>query len=208
MAPPPSHPSPQRAQQGPAPRRERTDQGSPAPQQAPSAAIRGVLRRRLGCKDIRSVPAVRAFIRELLRDWQEIEDLHGLGDGSPRPDPRQLAAQRADTVGSAELLASELVTNALIHTEHGAVVTVTVVSSVLRVEVRDFMPGLPLHDPPHPGTRMLHPEGRDTVEPPSVDDLSTHGRGLLLVRELADSWGVRTQRAGKVIWFELRKRPA
>ncbi|MEV4948734.1 ATP-binding protein [Streptomyces sp. NPDC053755] len=84
----------------------------------------------------------------------------------------------------AELLTSELVTNALIHTEHGAVVTATVVPENLRVEVRDFVPGLTA---PHV---------------PAADD-GTHGRGLVLVDALADSWGVEDQEVGKVVWFEL-----
>ncbi|MFE7132978.1 ATP-binding protein [Streptomyces sp. NPDC057638] len=123
------------------------------------------LHHRLGCADFTSVPEVRRRLRELLRQW---------GGGDVRD--------------VAELLASELVTNALVHTDHGAVVTATVASSTLRVEVRDFMTGLP-----------MAPGGRQ--EMPDVFD--THGRGLLLVQNLADSWGVRTQGIGKVIWFEL-----
>lgn len=128
--------------------------------------------RRLGCADLNSVPEVRRVLRDLLRQW----------DGS----------DAADVADVAQLLASELVTNALIHTDHGAVVTATVASATLRVEVRDFMAGLPV--PEYPARRR--------------DPLDTHGRGLALVESLADSWGVRTQSAGKVVWFELRERPA
>ncbi|MFF8957577.1 ATP-binding protein [Streptomyces sp. NPDC014894] len=127
------------------------------------------MHRRLGCADLRSVGEVRRALRELLRTW----------DGP-------------DTADVAQLLASELVTNALIHTGHGAVVTATVASSTLRVEVRDFVPGLP--EPDAPGRRR--------------EALDIHGRGLVLVESLADSWGVRTQSAGKVIWFELHEHPA
>lgn len=88
----------------------------------------------------------------------------------------------------AELLASELVTNALVHTDHGAVFTATVAASTLRVEVRDFMAGLPV-----PHTPAAH--------------LDTHGRGLVLVQSLADAWGVCTYGVGKVVWFELHGRP-
>ncbi|MGW5421733.1 hypothetical protein ACWEV0_16125, partial [Streptomyces sp. NPDC003943] len=49
----------------------------------------------------------------------------------------------------AELLTSELVTNALVHTDHGAVVTATVDTEQLRVEVRDFVPGLTRPRVPH-----------------------------------------------------------
>jgi anti-sigma regulatory factor (Ser/Thr protein kinase) len=85
----------------------------------------------------------------------------------------------------AELLTSELVTNALIHTEDGAVVTATVAPARLRVEVRDFTTG------------AFEPQAS------APSDESTHGRGLVLVQSLADSWGVRTQGPGKVVWFEL-----
>lgn len=121
----------------------------------------------MGCGDLKAVPEVRHGLRELLGQW---------GGGG--------------TADVAELLASELVTNALIHTDHGAVVTATVGTSTLRVEVRDFVEGFP--EPP-----------AVSREPREQDLLDTHGRGLALVQSLADSWGVRTQHAGKVVWFEL-----
>lgn len=84
----------------------------------------------------------------------------------------------------AELLLSELVTNALVHTGDGAVVAVSVEPQKLRVEVRDFVPGMPLS------------------HVPNADD-GTHGRGLVLVESLADSWGISAHALGKVVWFEL-----
>ncbi|MFI1710314.1 ATP-binding protein [Streptomyces griseoruber] len=119
------------------------------------------LHRRLGRADLRAVPEARRAVRELLRGW-----------GKPG---------RSET---AELLTSELVTNALVHTDDEAVLTATVSPAGLRVEVRDSVPGRP----------------RPTVA--TADD-GTHGRGLVLVQSLADSWGVRAQGAGKVVWFEL-----
>ncbi|WP_133914492.1 ATP-binding protein [Streptomyces sp. NBC_00582] len=119
------------------------------------------LNRRLGRADLRAVPEARRALRELLQGW-----------GKPG---------RSET---AELLTSELVTNALVHTDDDAVLTATVSPAGLRVEVRDSVPGRP----------------RPTV--PNTDD-GTHGRGLVLVQSLADSWGVRAQGAGKVVWFEL-----
>ncbi|MEV1045531.1 ATP-binding protein [Streptomyces sp. NPDC049916] len=86
---------------------------------------------------------------------------------------------------AAELLVSELVTNALIHTRHGAVVTATATSATLRIEVQDFEADLP------------------APYVPNADD-GTHGRGLILVRSLADAWGVEARALGKVVWFELR----
>ncbi|WP_435811280.1 ATP-binding protein [Streptomyces termitum] len=119
------------------------------------------LLRRVGGADLAAVPEVRHALRELLGSWGE----PGAGD-------------------VAELLTSELVTNALVHTGQGAVVTATVVPENLRVEVRDFEPGL------------------DRPPVPPADD-GTSGRGLFLVRELADSWGVEERGTGKVVWFEL-----
>nr|WP_191971335.1 ATP-binding protein [Streptomyces luteolifulvus] len=119
------------------------------------------LRRRLGRADLRAVPEARKALRELLRTW-----------GRPG---------RSET---AELLTSELVTNALVHTDHDAVLTATVGPRGLRVEVRDFVPRRP------------------RLRVPNADD-STHGRGLVLVQSLADSWGVRTHGVGKAVWFEL-----
>ncbi|UQI49462.1 ATP-binding protein [Streptomyces sp. HU2014] len=83
--------------------------------------------RRLGRRDLTAVGEIRAQLRELLAHW-----------GEPG---------RAYT---AELLTSELVTNALVHTDGGAVVKATLTGGpgasakgLLRVEVRDFFPGRP-----------------------------------------------------------------
>jgi anti-sigma regulatory factor (Ser/Thr protein kinase) len=107
------------------------------------------------------VPEVRRALRELLRHWG-------------RPGRAEIA----------ELLTSELVTNALIHTDHDAILTATVGPRGLRVEVRDFVGRRPRLRVPH------------------ADD-GTHGRGLVLVQSLADAWGVRAHGVGKAVWFEL-----
>ncbi|MEV6615809.1 ATP-binding protein [Streptomyces sp. NPDC051051] len=119
------------------------------------------LRHRLGRADLRAVPETRRALRELLRHWG-------------RPGQSE----------TAELLTSELVTNALVHTDRDAVLTATVGPDGLRVEVRDFAAGRP------------RPRRRDAEE-------GTHGRGLVLVQSLADAWGVRTHGIGKAVWFEL-----
>ncbi|MDF6018006.1 ATP-binding protein [Streptomyces sp. JH34] len=120
------------------------------------------LHRRVGHADLSAVGETRAALREFLR-----------------------CRRRPEEAEVAELLLSELVTNALIHTRNGAVVTVTSVPARLRVEVRDFTGG----QEPAPYV-------------PNADD-GTHGRGLLLVQSLADSWGVTVKALGKVVWFEL-----
>ncbi|PRH75839.1 hypothetical protein C6N75_28840 [Streptomyces solincola] len=128
-------------------------------------------RRQVAGAEMTAVPEVRRAVRELLRHhW----------------------AEEADSAASAELCATELVTNALVHTDRGAVVTATMgpaPGAALRVEVRDFTAAMP------------------TPCDPTVDD-GTHGRGLMLVQTLADSWGVSADGVGKVVWFELAAGPA
>lgn len=128
------------------------------------------LRRRLRHADLTAVPEVRRALRDLLRHREDQEDR---GDRNDR-----------DCTHVAELLTTELVTNALVHTEHDAEVTATVAASRLRVEVRDLA--------------ARHPQ----LHVPIADD-GTHGRGLVLVQALADAWGVKTHGVGKVVWFEL-----
>ncbi|UQA97700.1 ATP-binding protein [Streptomyces halobius] len=115
-------------------------------------------------------------------------DLRAVGE--VRGELRQLLgrwAVSADAAATATLLTSELVTNALVHAKGGAVVR-AMVTDRLRVEVRDFAP--------------QRPEPRT----PSAD--GTSGRGLTLVRSLADAWGVRSHAVGKSVWFELGGGPA
>ncbi|MEV8030575.1 ATP-binding protein [Streptomyces sp. NPDC086182] len=119
------------------------------------------LRRRLGKADLRGVPEARKALRELLRHWG-------------KPGRSEIA----------ELLTSELVTNALIHTDDDALLTATIGPRGLRVEVRDFV------------------ARRPRLCVPNADD-GTHGRGLVLVQSLADAWGVRAHGVGKAVWFEL-----
>ncbi|GAA3096646.1 ATP-binding protein [Streptomyces rectiviolaceus] len=120
----------------------------------------------MGRSDLRAVPEVRGALRELLRSWG-------------RPGRSEIA----------ELLTSELVTNALVHTDRDAILTATVRPGRLRVEVRDFVGRRP---------KLCVPDA----------DGSTHGRGLMLVQSLADAWGVRAHGVGKVVWFELDGGPA
>ncbi|MEN3584252.1 MULTISPECIES: SpoIIE family protein phosphatase [unclassified Streptomyces] len=91
--------------------------------------------------------------------------------------------EQADAV---ELVADELVTNALMHTEGSAVVTLRVLPGVerrLRVEVEDSSSALPRR--------------RETGES------GVSGRGLLLVDTLADVWGVEARGGGKCVWSEF-----
>ncbi|MCX4234448.1 MULTISPECIES: ATP-binding protein [Streptomyces] len=96
-----------------------------------------------------------------------------------------------DVLHTAELLLSELVTNALrAHAPSGRQVGVRIARStaegLLRLQVSDESPGRP------------------EVRTPGDDE--TSGRGLLLVEALAHRWGVEEHEAGtgKTVWAELK----
>ena len=91
----------------------------------------------------------------------------------------------AAATAAAELVVSELLTNAARQSEDPVDVVLSCVESVLRIEVTDTshrMPELPVQD---------------------VDSEATSGRGLLLVQELADRWGVQSEGLGKRVWAEI-----
>ncbi|MEU1404915.1 SpoIIE family protein phosphatase [Streptomyces sp. NPDC005728] len=95
-----------------------------------------------------------------------------------------------DRVDEIELVADELITNALMHTEGAAIVTLRVLEGGcrrLRVEVEDSSSALP----------RRRDAGEDCVS----------GRGLLLVDRLADVWGVEARGGGKAVWCEFRASP-
>ncbi|MFJ5533874.1 SpoIIE family protein phosphatase [Streptomyces sp. NPDC093261] len=97
------------------------------------------------------------------------------------------AGERSDEI---ELVADELITNVLIHTDGSAIVTLRIITGHdrrLRVEVEDPSSALPRR--------------RDS------GPLDTSGRGLLLVDRLTDGWGVESRGGGKVVWAEFRVAP-
>jgi anti-sigma regulatory factor (Ser/Thr protein kinase) len=87
----------------------------------------------------------------------------------------------ADPGAGAELVVSELVTNAVIHAGTNVTVRVVRAGAGARVEVTDgssVMPGLRV-----------------------VDSRSSSGRGLTLVEHFARQWGAEPTASGKVVWF-------
>ena len=87
-----------------------------------------------------------------------------------------------DLVPTAELLVSELVTNAVRYAQ-GKIGLRLVLEGGLVCEVLDDSAALP---------RLRHP-----------DDSDERGRGLQVVSQLAQRWGARRAGAGKVVWCEL-----
>jgi anti-sigma regulatory factor (Ser/Thr protein kinase) len=83
----------------------------------------------------------------------------------------------------AELLVSELATNAVQHANTPMRVSVCRHGGRIRVEVRDDAPTRP--------------------QPRAPNLLALDGRGVALVDALAAEWGVSDNDAGKSVWFEL-----
>ena len=92
-------------------------------------------------------------------------------------------AGREDLVDTAELLVSEVVTNALVHAGTPIDVTARVDESGLRVEVGDGSSQLPI---------MRHNA-----------TLAGTGRGLRMLQLLVQRWGAQSRTDGKTVWFEL-----
>lgn len=86
---------------------------------------------------------------------------------------------------AAVLMMSELATNAVVHAATGFEVGITRSETTLRVEVTDVGGGRPA---------LRSPTSREP-----------HGRGLQIVKELSDQWGMSAldDQAGKTIWFEI-----
>lgn len=90
----------------------------------------------------------------------------------------------ADLVARAELVASELVTNAVIHAHSPARISVSRRGGVARVAVTDWGLG-ELRGGPMPTERDIA------------------GRGLLLVDSVSDRWGISAHLGERTVWCEL-----
>jgi anti-sigma regulatory factor (Ser/Thr protein kinase) len=85
----------------------------------------------------------------------------------------------------AELVVSELVSNAVIHAQTDLTVALALSTGAIRIEVRDHNRALP------------------TARSPSA--LSISGRGLPLIAALTSSWGVNQFGDGKVVWAQIAR---
>ncbi|MEV1004878.1 ATP-binding protein [Nonomuraea sp. NPDC050202] len=113
---------------------------------------------------VSSVPAARHRVGAQARQW-------GFSD-------------ETDTV---ELLVTEVIANAVEHSEEAIGVQLTADDGSLRVEVEDHGARAPL-----PPARLA---GSDEES----------GRGLFLLQSLAHEWGADETATGKVVWFELAR---
>jgi anti-sigma regulatory factor (Ser/Thr protein kinase) len=91
--------------------------------------------------------------------------------------------RRLPNVGDAEVVVSELVTNALRHAATSAELLLRQGDGRIRIEVRDA-------DEAAPAPRDAGAEAAD-------------GRGLRLVAALTDRWGWTVTHTGKIVWCEI-----
>jgi anti-sigma regulatory factor (Ser/Thr protein kinase) len=82
------------------------------------------------------------------------------------------------------LLTSELVTNAVLHAGSDVELRMCAHDGILRVEVGDTSPRIPVT--------------------PLYEGVPVTGRGLAMVADVSEKWGVERRGAGKVVWFEVR----
>ena len=90
----------------------------------------------------------------------------------------------SDDAGAAELVMSELVTNALTHGGMQCELRIRYRNNLLRLEVQDDAPG-------SPDVRPIEPDNEG-------------GRGMIIISMLSEAWGVDAlPSGGKIVWAEL-----
>ncbi|WP_329084150.1 MULTISPECIES: ATP-binding protein [unclassified Streptosporangium] len=118
-------------------------------------------------REPRAVASARRFVHDVAADWNATGDIPEI----------------------AELLASELVTNAIAYgstdtsVETPIRITVSGEKQLLTVDVYDSCIAIP---------RLRR-----------ADDLETTGRGLAIVQNLSRNWGWTLNPYGKSVWFQL-----
>ena len=95
-----------------------------------------------------------------------------------------LSEEPREIVEAAELMTSELATNCVRHAHSDFELAIRRSRDEIRVEVSD------------------HGQGQPVVRSPTPREQS--GRGLQIVQELAEDWGITSSPNGKLVWFTLR----
>ncbi|CUU58594.1 Serine phosphatase RsbU, regulator of sigma subunit [Parafrankia irregularis] len=121
-----------------------------------------------------------------------------------------------DTLDSALLLVTELVTNVVVHAGTVATVGITLESAGVRVSVSDRHPvriGVGRRETQVVRPRPAAPDDLESLDglglegldgsPDGLEGLREDGRGLALVDALASSWGTEHVAGGKTVWFRL-----
>jgi anti-sigma regulatory factor (Ser/Thr protein kinase) len=108
-----------------------------------------------------AVRHARRFTRRVLRSWEVTEEAAAI-----------------------LLVVSELVTNALVHTDGPVRLDLTLMNHRMRVAVADTSPRTP-------------------VKPTSIGWEATGGRGILLVEAVSAAWGTLPVSGGKQVWAEI-----
>jgi anti-sigma regulatory factor (Ser/Thr protein kinase) len=112
-----------------------------------------------------SVAEGRKFVRDTLRQWH----------------------LRAALIEEVELVASELITNAVLHAGSAPTVRMMLHGDHLRLEISDASTSVP--------------QRRDYGLEAAT------GRGIMLVDSMATRWGAQLVEGGKVVWCEFTARP-
>jgi anti-sigma regulatory factor (Ser/Thr protein kinase) len=94
-----------------------------------------------------------------------------------------LSAQPREIAEAAELMTSELATNSVRHARSDFELAILLSRDEIRVEVSDRGQGQPVPRSPTPREQS--------------------GRGLQIVQELSDAWGISPSPNGKLVWFTL-----
>jgi anti-sigma regulatory factor (Ser/Thr protein kinase) len=132
----------------------------------------------------RGAPHDRRRVRRVTADSTTLP-----ADAASVPTARRFVRTTLERLGltaaweAAEMLVSEVVTNAVLHAKTVFTVEVVRDGDLVRVGVTDLSPAVP----------RQRTYGTD----------STTGRGLRLVATLAVAWGVERTGRGKTVWFEV-----
>lgn len=103
-----------------------------------------------------------------------------------------LAGNYPNVVDDVEYCASEIVSNAIEHSDAGAknapiTVTITELEDRVRVQVSDV------------GAKKNRPQIKS-----GKGSLGEKGRGLFMVKTMSHAWGFRVNGLGCVVWFEIK----